>query len=237
MITGEKWSRLIIKKMGEVEIWKPIKGYYDYYSISTFGRVRNDKTGHITTKLNLDKDGYSRSGLSKNGEYKKTIKRHRLVGIAFLPNPNKYPEINHINQYGPRSNNNITNLQWATNNINALSINRTTNIGNIRQITKKCWAASIQFNKKRHYFYAETETLCKEWLNRREYEIRNNLPLTEIGVKKRNCRNNINPTKNGKFLVSIQINKIPYRSTFDTQEEAEKYLSKCKLENINKNNN
>ena len=180
MKTGEKWSRLIIKVMGEVEIWKPIKGYYDYYSISTFGRVRNEKTGYISSKLGLDKDGYSRSRLTKNGQYTKTIKRHRLVGIAFLPNPNNYPQINHKNQYGSRSNNNITNLEWATNSTNALSINRTTNIGSIRQCSKKCWEVGLQFNKKRHYFWAETENLCKEWLNRREYEIRNKLPLTEI---------------------------------------------------------
>ena len=181
MQTGEKWSRLIIKVMGEVEIWKPIKGYYDYYSISTFGRVRNEKTKKISSKLSLDKDGYARSTLNKNGE-SKTFKRHRLVGIAFLPNPNKYPQINHKNQYGSRSNNNITNLEWAPNSINALSINRTTNIGSVRVRKDNNWEASLQFNKKRHYFYAETENLCKEWLNRENMKL-NNLPLTEIGIK------------------------------------------------------
>ena len=46
---------------------------------------------------------------------------------------------------------------------------------------------------------------------------------------KKTRRNNIYPTTDGKFLAQIQINKIPYRSIFDTEEEAEQYIIKCKL--------
>ena len=49
--------------------------------------------------------------LYKNGK-KKTYLVHRLVAIAFLPNPNNLPIINHKDE-NP-SNNNVNNLEWCT---------------------------------------------------------------------------------------------------------------------------
>lgn len=49
---------------------------------------------------------------------RKTIKVHILVAKAFLPNPFKFPEVNHIdcNKY----NNKVTNLEWVSKHDNML---------------------------------------------------------------------------------------------------------------------
>ena len=101
------------------EIWKDIKGYEGKYQISNKGNIRSlnyRRTGK--TKIlqpGKDKDGYLLIGLRKDGK-KKTYKIHRLVAEAFLENPNKKPQINHID--GNKQNNHISNHEWTTNKEN-----------------------------------------------------------------------------------------------------------------------
>ena len=47
-----------------------------------------------------------KSGISKN------VLIHRLVAMAFIPNPNNYPQIDHVD--GDKGNNNVDNLRWCT---------------------------------------------------------------------------------------------------------------------------
>ena len=92
-----------------MEIWKKVDGY-DNYSVSSEGRVRNDKTLRIL-KAKRSKKGYMCVGLCRNGKMK-SFRVHRLVGQAFLPNPENKECIDHINCI--RDDNRVENLRWCS---------------------------------------------------------------------------------------------------------------------------
>lgn len=105
-----------------IEEWKPIEGYENIYEISSFGRIKSCKRiikykngvehhskEHIIKPF-LSK-GYNRIRLCKNNTQKRFLV-HRLVAKAFIPNPNNYTIINHIDSN--RRNNNVNNLEWCT---------------------------------------------------------------------------------------------------------------------------
>ena len=92
------------------------KKYYIPYLISSYGRVisinYHSKPGCIKVmKQRFDKNGYCIIGLNFNG-INKTLKVHRLVAKAFIPNPYNKKEVNHKD--GCKYNNHITNLEWVT---------------------------------------------------------------------------------------------------------------------------
>jgi len=62
-------------------------------------------------KPQTDKDGYYYISLN-DGAIKTKYKIHRLVAKAFIPNPNNFPEVNHLDYN--RKNNNVDNLEWTT---------------------------------------------------------------------------------------------------------------------------
>jgi len=94
-----------------MEEWRKIEGH-EGYEVSNIGNIRSFKHGKIRIrKLVLDSKGYYQVNLSINGKCKLQLV-HRLLAIAFIPNPDNKPCIDHINRI--RTDNRIENLRWAT---------------------------------------------------------------------------------------------------------------------------
>lgn len=107
----------------EKEVWKDVVGYEGYYQVSNLGRVKSVdryiehyrggktfKKGKIKA-LNVRKDGYVSVQLSKDAKAR-TLRVHRLVAEAFIPNPNNLPQVNHKDEN--KGNNHVSNLEWCT---------------------------------------------------------------------------------------------------------------------------
>lgn len=93
-----------MSKADELENWFNIPEYENYQA-STNGRIRNNR-GKIL-KPSKNNKGYYLVVL--NG---KSLLVHRLVAKTFIPNPNDYKVVNHIN--GIKTDNRFENLEYTT---------------------------------------------------------------------------------------------------------------------------
>lgn len=106
------------------EKWRPIKGF-DGYEVSDRGRVRSyhkpigygggtcvdfNSNPKILTQTPVGKLNHMRVTLY--GDKRVSLLVHRLVAEAFIPNPNNYPIVRHMNN-NP-SDNRVSNLKWGT---------------------------------------------------------------------------------------------------------------------------
>lgn len=80
------------------------------YSVSSLGRVMNVGTRKVTCGVD-NGEGYRRIFVRQN-QHRFHVYVHRLVGMAFLPNPEGHPTINHKNLN--RSDNRVANLEWCS---------------------------------------------------------------------------------------------------------------------------
>ena len=97
------------------EKWAVIPGYEGKYEVSNLGRVKRkirSKKGYREI-INYGTRHHSKHLLVTlyKGGTKQTIFVHRLVALAFIPNPNNLPMINHIDEDG--TNNRADNLEWC----------------------------------------------------------------------------------------------------------------------------
>jgi hypothetical protein len=153
-----------------MEVWKTIKGFENYYEVSSLGRVRgvdrvvNHKTSfflNLKSKLikpYLNKNGYLFVNITKKSKsFNKSV--HRLVCETFLENQHNKKDVNHID--GNKLNNEIKNLEWCTRSENLI---HAYNIG-------------LKDRGEKHYNAKLTENQV--------LEIRslNNISKTEIGIK------------------------------------------------------
>ncbi len=132
--------------MTESEIWKDIDGYEGYYKVSNKGNIfsveriaRGRKWGGRTLQSSYHKHGYLHIALRKNG-IKKNKLVHRLVAEAFLPNPNNFLEVNHLDEI--KDNNELSNLEWCDTMYNVNYGTRNKRAG--RKLSKKVKAVNIE---------------------------------------------------------------------------------------------
>lgn len=104
-----------------MEKWVDIAGYKGLYQISSCGNVRSFVSARGKRKIpkllkpEVLKKGYLRVPLCKDYS-KERYMVHRLVAMAFIPNPDNLPYINHKDEN--KSNNNVDNLEWCTGEYN-----------------------------------------------------------------------------------------------------------------------
>ena len=107
------------------EIWKDVVGYEGKYQVSNLGRVKSlPKYTYSKGYPQLRKERILKPG--NTGKYRnyptvhfsdgKGYKVHRLVAMAFIPNPNNLPMINHKDKN--TFNNCVDNLEWCSNQYN-----------------------------------------------------------------------------------------------------------------------
>lgn len=115
--------------MSEIEVWKDIKNFPNY-QVSNYGKIKSKeritnvgiknikqikRKEKILKPLKITK-GYLGIRLYNEKVKGKTFKIHRLVAETFIPNPNNYKQINHID--GNKENNCVENLEWCDRSYN-----------------------------------------------------------------------------------------------------------------------
>ena len=125
---NEVWKDVV------VDIEEPNK-YKGLYMVSNLGRVKSLHRGkEKIRKKSVDKDGYEVVNLYKDGVLK-TYKINRLTALAFIPNPENKPYVDHINTI--RADNRVVNLRWVSqkeNMSNSVTLERKSGANNKKVI-------------------------------------------------------------------------------------------------------
>lgn len=89
--------------------WRDIQNHEGLYQVSNDGEVKSIRKNKVL-RPGL-RNGYLAVNL-RGPDGLKFVAVHRLVGFAFVPNPDNNPQINHKN--GIKTDNRVENIEWCT---------------------------------------------------------------------------------------------------------------------------
>ena len=109
------------------EIWKDIPGYEGLYKVNTIGEIWTEKYKK-KLKYSISNDGYKQYNLHKDKKAH-IMTAHKAAALAFIPNPNNLPLINHKDEN--KLNCYYENLEWCTYQYNVTYNGINKKVGNV----------------------------------------------------------------------------------------------------------
>lgn len=164
---------------------------YENYSITKSGEVFNKSSKKIATQFT--RTGYELVHLRKNNK-RKASTIHRLVALAFIPNPENKPCVNHIN--GIKIDNRIENLEWVTLSENMKHAVKNGLLDNAIKLTR------IRFGKIAGKYNKIHGTKIRSTSVNGEVKVFESLRDAQIGtgVERHSIQRNINKTFKGYYF-------------------------------------
>lgn len=134
--------------------WRPVKGFEERFLINTNGDIFSLSTNR-PMKICLLPNGYYYLPIMMRKPKKHVITAyvHRLVANTFIPNPQNKRTVNHKD--GDKSNNRVSNLEWATQSEQNYHATRV--LGHKRNVSK-----ILAFNKNKRVFTDDEVRLIRK---------------------------------------------------------------------------
>lgn len=164
------------------EFWREIDGFSNY-RISSFGKIKNVKTNKILS-LQKASNNYVKVHLWKDN-CDNYMFLHRLLAETFIPNPNNYKVVNHID--GNKYNNSLCNLEWCTHSENLKHAYNT----NLRSITENCKEKMRENGKKRRKSVVQYDLQGKKIGVYESLSLASKITNIPASTISRHCRNKV----------------------------------------------